>query len=341
MLSRAAAVLALSAALVLAPVTLAAADDEPPFGQEETAGPGDSSGPGTGTSGGSSGGSIQVTVSQSGSTSGGRTFSSTTTRTVAPLCWMGRGPTGYQYYEYWKLGGKARESDTLDDYANQGLLHQGWEDHATDTEGHWYESTCSADAPGEVATEYHLSHPAVWVGPTDPVPPQDAEVDPEVLAEIASDSMDLPRGTIRWNPSMSGTGATVVGTDTWVWVEDAATTVSVTAQIPSGTWARVDAVLSALQVSAPGADSVTCPDTGTPWGGGAASTTCSLRFFRSSANQAVKAGHSQPTATLTAQATWTASWVSSEDPNPTALPAQTISATAEVPVAEIQGVVSR
>jgi hypothetical protein len=33
--------------------------------------------------------------------------------------------------------------------------------------------------------------------------------------------------------------------------------------------------------------------------------------------------------------------VSSEDPNPTALPAQTISATAEVPVAEIQGVVSR
>ena len=262
----------------------------------------------------SSSGSISVTVTVNGSTSTGRTFASTSTSTVAPMCWLGRGPTGMEYYEYWKPGGPAREADTLDDYAAQGLLHDGFEAYATDNEGRWYESTCRVDAPAEVSSAYFLSHDAVWVPAGAPAPAPEAQVDPAVLAQIASDSMDLPRGTIRWNPSLGGTGATIVNAETWVWVEDGATTASVTAEVP-GTWARVDATLSSLTLDAPGADSVTCPDTGTPWTAGATSTTCSTTFFRSTARLPVKSGQSMPTATLTATATCSASWVSSQDPD--------------------------
>lgn len=62
--------------------------------------------------------------------------------------------------------------------------------------------------------------------------------------------------------------------------------------------------------------------------------------FRSSANQPVKAGYSVPTATLTATASWTASWVSSLDATSTPLPTQTVTSNAEIPVAEIQALVT-
>jgi hypothetical protein len=291
--------------------------------------------------GSSSEGSIEVTVSTSGSTVEGRPFASSSVRRVDPVCWYRRGQTGMEYFEYWKPGGPARQSWTLEAYAAQGLLHAGYEAYATDTAGHWYEAGCAVDAPAEVIRAYVLSHPAVYVLPADPVPAEQVEVDPVVLAQIASEAMELPEGTIRWNPSLDGSGATVVNMDTWVWVEGAPTTVSVTASVPSGAWARVDATLSGLELSASGADPVSCPDTGVAWTVGAASTSCSIGFYRSSANQPVKAGQAYPTATLTAQATWAASWTSSVDPaTRTALPAQQISATAEVPVAEIQSIVT-
>ena len=120
----------------------------------------------------------------------------------------------------------------------------------------------------------------------------------------------------------------------------APTQVSVTAQVGTGTWARVDARLEGLELSAPGADPASCADTGVPWTADATGTSCSIVFFRSSANQPVKAGQVWPTATMTATAQWSASWVSSLDPNPTALPTQEIATTAEVPVAEIQALVT-
>lgn len=288
------------------------------------------------------GGSIEVTVTTSGSTVEGTPFARSAVRSIPPLCWYGQGKTGQEYYEYWKPGGVARESGTLDAFAAQGLLHADFESHATDTEGHWYEATCRYDAPGDQATKYYLFHPAVWVGPADPVPPSDADVDPEVLAQIAFDAMDLPQGTIRWNPTLEGSGATVVNLDTWVWVEGAPTAVSVTAQVPSGTWARVDASMDQLNLTAPGASPVSCADTGVAWTAGATSTSCKIVFTRSTANQPIKAGYSVPTSTLTATGSWSASWVSSANPTtPTALPAQDLTSTAEIPVAEIQTLVTR
>lgn len=291
---------------------------------------------------GSEGGTLSVTVTQTDSSPGGGTVTRVpVTRSVPPLCWYERGKTGYEYYEYWKPGGEARESGTLDSYQAQGLLNPGWEEHGTDTTGYWYEARCQYDAPTGTYMEYRATHPPVFVPEGQPAPPQDASVDPEVLAQIASESMVLPEGTIRWNPSLVGSGATLVNTDTWVWVEDVATTVSVRATIPSGTWAQVDATLSGLKVTAPGSTGATCPDTGTPWTSGATSTSCSLRFDRSTANQPVKSGQSLPTATMTARATWTASWTSSVDQatrNP--IDVDAVETSAEVPVAEIQSIVT-
>lgn len=303
--------------------------------------PGQGSTPTPGVTPLAAGGSIEVMVSTSGSTVEGTPFVRSTVRSVPSLCWYGRGPTGQEYFEYWKPGGLARESATLDAFAAQGLLHAGFESHAADTQGHWYESTCRADAPGALAIAYHLSHPGVFVGPADPVPASEVDVDPAVLAEVAFEAMDLPRGTIRWNPTMDGSGATLVNFDTWVWVEGAPTAVSVTAQVPAGTWARVDARLDRLDLTAPSAAPVSCPDSGAAWTAGATSSSCMIVFDRSSANQPVKAGHTVPTTTLTATGSWTATWVSSANPDtPTALPAQELTSTAEIPVAEIQALVT-
>jgi len=286
-------------------------------------------------------GSIEVTVTTSGSTVEGVPFTRSSVRSVAPVCWYGRGMTGAAYFEYWKPGGVARQSGTLDAYAAQGLLHPGYEAYATDTAGHWYEGTCRADATADQATAYQASHPPLFVLASQPVPAPQADVAPAVLAQVAFKAMDLPHGVIRWNPTLEGSGATVVNTDTWVWVEGSPTTVSVTAQVPSGTWAQVDATLDHLDLTAPGADPASCKDTGVAWTKGATSTSCSIVFSHSSANQPVKTGQTLPTVTLTATGSWTATWFSSLDPTRTALPpAQDVTTTTEIPVAEIQALVT-
>ncbi|SFJ61887.1 hypothetical protein [Cellulomonas sp. KH9] len=285
-------------------------------------------------------GTIAVTVTSSGSTGEGRSFSSSVQATVAPDCWLRAGRTGYEYYEYWKPGGEARNSGTLDDFAYQGLLHPDYEAHATDDEGRWYEPYCRYDTDAETSFEYYTTRQAVFVPAGDPPPAVDVVVDPQQLVRIAQDSMELPTGTIRWNPSLDGSGATVVNKPTFVWVEGAPADVEVTASVP-GVWARVEARVSQLRLDAQNAESASCPDVGTPYTPGMTTSSCSLTFTRSSANlMPPKAGQSLPTATLTATAVWEATWTSSVDPAPQPLDMQTVETSAEIPVAEIQSVVT-
>jgi hypothetical protein len=244
-------------------------------------------------SGGAGVGSVEVTVRGSGVTSSGGSFEvSSATRAVAPVCYYKRFMSGQEYATWWAYGLAAQQMPGFW-RSDWGTGFADYPAHASDTAGAWYVPSCnqsrwtgSPDAYAGYETAYYAAHHPVYVEATDPAPTP--EMDPAVLAQIAYDSMDLPKGTIRWNPSVDG-GATVVNLDTWVWVEGAPTSVSVTAQIPSGTWARVDAQLAGLQLSAPGADPATCPDTGVAWSPGAKTTSCSLVFFRSSANQPVKA----------------------------------------------------
>ncbi|WP_029287116.1 hypothetical protein [Cellulomonas sp. HZM] len=262
---------------------------------------------------------------------------------VHPVCWYEQSMSGKEYAE-WVDSGKA-EFDWHHTAAGDGPYkpYPGYEDHKDDDEGHWYGGTCSSaywkdntDTSGffKVADAWFAAHPSVWVD-ADDNPPDVAVIDPVVLRDVAQDSMKLSAGDIHWNPRRDGDAATFVGMKTWVWLTGTLESAQVTAEA-AGTWARVDAKFSGLALSAPGAPSSTCPDPGTPWTAGASGTDCALTFARSSASLPVKQGHSEPTATLHARATWTSSWVSSQNAQPTALPDVVSDAYAEVPVAEIE-----
>lgn len=289
---------------------------------------------------GAGNGGISVVITQSSSWGGSTaTTTGTTTTTVAPMCWFEAGMTGYEYYEYWKPGGPAREADTLDDYAAQGLLNPEYEKYATDTTGYWYDPTCQYDAPAATRGPY-VVRDSIYVPAGTPAPVAQVEIDPVVLAQAARDAMDLPEGTLRWNPSLAGSGATVVGTDTWVWLEGGAPTITVTAQIPGGLGATVTANFASMTLKAGKfAAPETCTNPGTPWTAGA-TDTCSLTFTRSTADGT---DTKLPPATLTATQTWAATWNTTEDPTPQPFDgdAPTVTATAQLPVAEIQSIVTR
>ena len=121
----------------------------------------------------------------------------------------------------------------------------------------------------------------------DPVPVAEAAVDPRVLMEAARDAMVLPTGTIHWNPSLQGSGATVVNMPTFVWVENSTTAVQVLAEIPAiNTWAQIDATMAELTLTADDAvQEGTCTDNGTPYRAGMTTSSCSIIFHRSSAKR--------------------------------------------------------
>jgi hypothetical protein len=302
---------------------------------------------GGGSSGGGAGGDV-ITVTVTGSSvipGGGSVPIDTSKSSVHPLCWYEAFATGKEYAEFVESG-KAAE---LDHHAPDGYEEiDGWEAHRDDDKGHWYGGRCSSaywkgdDLDGffDASDAWFADHDVVWVDAGDA--PPDPLVTPEMLVEVASDSMRIPSGDIHWNPTRQGDDATFVGIETWVWLEGAPTSVDVTASVYGGAiWARVDASLDHIDVSAPGAESHRCTGPGTPWSPGATSTDCSLTFQHSSAGQRVKAGHSHPTSTVRATATWQATWTSSSDATPRALAAPApVAATAEVPVAEIQSVVA-
>jgi len=291
--------------------------------------------------------SISVTIQASGTTSGGHTFSTSIPGgssggvSVEPSCWLVPFENGAEYYKLWGPNGTNYESGTLDAYAAQGTLPDGIEDHKDDTDGHWYGPWCDIDVPGDEKSKFDLANmPLVWVDGGDEPPAAAVRVDPVDLANAAYDSMQklLPEGRLDWNPKLKGTGGTIVGKETGVWLDDAARTISVTASVPGGIWARVDANRTDVAVSATGATSGKCAS-GVTYPAPAADTAC-LTFDRSTAYLAASTGSSLPTTTMRAASTWTAGWVSSQNAARTELPAQTVTADAQIAVAEIQSIVN-
>ena len=331
------AVLAVSIEIWCSPAALALPGALPmDYGENDTGG-----GPALPTAGASaSGQTVEVEVSTSGSMVGGGSFGSAQPRSVPLVCWYTRWWSGDQYFRYWDSGdAEAVLSQMPEAYRYDPFL--GYEAHKGDVAGFWYTPMCGGDASNEYAVAYVNSHPPVYWTPTEgTAEPSARDVDPRLLAEVAYEFTDLPAGTIDWNPRMGGVDATIVNFDTWVWVEGAPTTASVRASIPSGTWAQVDAVLDKVVLEAPGAETVECEDPGVPWTTGATSTSCSIWFTHSSAKQPVKAGQSLPTSTLTVTAVWEVSWTSSLDSTPTDLPDLPITQEVEIPVAEIQALVT-
>lgn len=262
---------------------------------------------------------------------------------VPVMCWMTQGPTGAQYATDWGQGGRFYEANGGSaGYAYIRTVYPDFQDYA-DTDGHWYTSMCRSDAPPGTIVDYQRTHPPRYVETGQPPPPVDPQIDPEILMHAARDSMVLPTGTIHWNPRLQGSGATVVNIPTFVWIENSTTTVQVRAQIDgTDTWAQIDASLRNLTLSAEDAVQDTpCPDNGTPYTTGMTTSTCSITFVRSSAGRQSKNENGLPTTTLTATANWTATWTSSLAPTPQPLTIPPTTTTEEIPVAEIQTIVTK
>lgn len=299
-----------------------------------------------GVSAGATGGSLEVRVESSVVSAGRVVTSSARVVRAVPVCRYVFLATGADYAGWWAEDGWASQVQEQMPSQYRFEPFAGWQEHSADHQGGWYIPVCSSvswaddDLAGfyEYATDYFAEHGPVFVEAGSRAP---AGVTAQELVQVAVRHMDLPTGRIAWNPRVGEGGFTVVGVDTWVWVEDVPDAVSVTASVPDGTWARVDASLVGLEVSAPGAESGSCDGAGVVWTPSADErAACRVVFTRSSAGAPVKDGQVLPTVTMTATARWEASWVSSMDPTPGVLPVQEVRSTVEVPVGEIQTLVT-
>lgn len=239
----------------------------------------------------------------------------TTTRSVRVRtpCMMVRGDTGKAYYE-WVKSGRAYFEWRHTGGEGPYVPKPNYEKYKDDTTGHWYGGMCDSTGFEDmkaffaIVDKYFAEHESVYVraGTAIPIPP----IPPELLREAAIDAMTLPAPAIDWNPKRSGDRATVVRLDTWVWLTDRRDALWVEASVDSLAGrmsARVDATLTGLRVSAPGAVSTECAGPGVPYARGATGE-CSIRFTQTSAALGLT------TTPVTVQSQWHATWLSNGQP---------------------------
>ena len=284
-----------------------------------------------GSEGEADGSGISVYVWGSGTTAGEDGYEIPgETVIVLPPCYMSPWKTGKDYYEWYQKQGPKGP----DNYPTEPPF-PGYEKYKDDDKGYWWTGSCSGenyegDDFTDYAAEWYEQNPPIYVeeGDPEPVPP----IPPETLMQVAYDAMELPEPDIGWNPSRSGDGATFVNLDTWLWLNDGLVELEVNAEAGDNV-ARVEAVLGSMNYSAPNAAPVSCTGTGVEWTPGASSTDCSLVFERSSANQ--PGGVSR----VLAESQWDIEWFANGEPQG-ALDPQTTTATFDIPVAEVQTVVT-
>ncbi|HEX6196412.1 MAG TPA: hypothetical protein VFZ37_10895 [Jiangellaceae bacterium] len=284
-----------------------------------------------------SGGTLAIRVWGSGTTNGDTGGFDVPLETVRihPTCWYYEGPTGEEYADYIESG---QINWDRRHFGEEIPEISGWEEHADDDEGHWWYRVCNSgyfdgdlDEFFDYSEQWFDDNPPIFVEPGDPEP--EIAVPPEVLMEVAYNAMDIPEPTLAWNPSRGGDTATFVNFDTWVWLDDSPITLEVNAEA-GGNVATVTATLDSMTASAPTAEPASCAGAGLPWTPDAdAEAGCQIVFTRSSANQP---GQATP---VTVETTWTVTWSANGVPQGSLEP-QTLATVTDVPVAEVQTIVT-
>jgi hypothetical protein len=166
-------------------------------------------------------------------------------------------------------------------------------------------------------------------------------VDPEQLALAAREVMVIPEPEVDRNPKLASAGQpTLVGLPTWFWVIDdeavggPAGDREITATL-GDVWARVTAKTGGLHLSSPagGADCTPARALVRYGNGVSEDSACTVQFERAS----VGLPNGYPVAATT---NWDATWVGSDGTNG-GLDALARAFTANVPVAEVQNIVTR
>jgi hypothetical protein len=166
-------------------------------------------------------------------------------------------------------------------------------------------------------------------------------VSPAELARAARDVMVIPAPVTERNPKIRSAGApTLVGLPTWFWVTNpdsvGGTTGTRTIRAEVGNvWAQVVATTNGLRLSSP-AGGTTCPPprASTVYGDHVPeSSACTVAFAKASV--AYPGGYP-----VTASTGWQADWTGSGDTSGTLDPLAR-AVTTDVPVAEVQNIVTR
>ncbi|MFI7586922.1 hypothetical protein ACIB24_07590 [Spongisporangium articulatum] len=200
-----------------------------------------------------------------------------------------------------------------------------------------YASTLDQDFGGATQTWLVNYYKAFNVGEAVPPP----VIDPAELARAARDEMVIPVPVTDRNPKVKAAGApTLVGLPTWFWVTNPAAvggpagTRTIRAEV-GGVWAEVTAKTAGLKLASP-AGGVTCPPARATvkYGPGVnVDAACTVSFDRASV--AYPKGYP-----VVASTGWQATWVGSDGGDGVLVPLAR-QAVANVPVAEVQNVVTR
>ena len=284
------------------------------------------------------GGTITVTVTGTGVRGGTAGRTATRSIQVPSPCSMSPGFTGKEYYE-WVESGDAASDHRRTGGEGQFEPRPNYEQYKDDDEGHWYGGMCSSegfddlDEFFEYADNFFAENPAIYIPVGQPVPTP--PIPPALLRDVAMDALTLPTPAIDWNPKRAGDAATLVNLDTWVWLQDRRDALWVEASVNSLAGrisARVDATMTEMTVSAPGATGATCANPGVPYAPGATGQ-CSIRFTRSSA---ALGGATTP---VTVQTQWHATWsANGEDQGDVPVQPDGQSQVTQVGVGEVQAV---
>jgi hypothetical protein len=189
------------------------------------------------------------------------------------------------------------------------------------TSGAAYVPTCFGDPPNS-------TRPAVWI-------PDSEAPGPAMLARVATSRLVLPVPQVELAPPLPA--AQLVRLPTWWWISDDVWRArSASASVPGVTVTAVGTPVASVWDTGDGAE-VSCEGPGTPYTGGAGaaeagSPDCGHTYQRSSAGQP---GGAYP---VRVTITWQVSW-SGGDASGTLGPLFSTS-TVEVPVAEVQAVVT-
>ncbi|VEG29320.1 Uncharacterised protein [Actinomyces howellii] len=282
-------------------------------------------------------GGVQITVEATYTSSDGAAgssataTSSTATTTVLPVCGYRQSMSGAGMVEHLSRPDVIQvQSTTSENWAED---YPGYETHAGDHAGYWYEPWCwSERAPDLSPTDFRTMSQAfesanspVYV-PAGSAPPTPT-IDGRTLAQAAWDAVTIPAPTIAYNPTLGDAGSTLVGWYTWIWATtDTPSHVTATATAGPVT-ATVTATASGLDLSGPDTE-IDCTGFGTPWSRDATGTDCTVVFTRSSA-------HLGGTTPLTTSISYTVAFTAT-DGSTGNLGNATTTSTTHIPVAEVQ-----
>ena len=284
---------------------------------------------------------------------------STRTMSVRPACWWmpASGPNTnaakmLKWYDSITHGAPTHAD--IDEYGDRSIYEDAAKREKAGENLTWYRAYCRDPAdypkftpgggsdnldivPGTLQTFVVYHYRAFAVGEAIPPP----LVDPAELARVAREVMVIPVPVTDRNPKIDSAGApTLVGLPTWFWVPNPAAvggatgTRTIRAQV-GAVWAQVVARTGGLRLASPAGGTVCPPARATTAyaPGVPTSSACTVEFSRASV--AYPKGYP-----VTASTGWQATWTGSGGTGGGLAPLARV-VTAQVPVAEVQNVVTR